>query len=204
MIFDTIPVGQIDTNCYLIGDEKEGVCAVVDPGGSPEKVLDMVRKSGLKLEKILLTHGHYDHVGAVDALAESVPAPGVAIYLHPADTDTGDNRLFPPLSHSFNCLEEGEILSVGSLEVRVLHTPGHSAGSVVLLVEDTMLAGDTLFAGSCGRYDMTGGEGQVMMQSLARLGRLEGDYKVCPGHGPMTTLERERRTNPYMRQALSL
>jgi len=202
MIFDTIPVGQIDTNCYLIGDEKTGVCAVVDPGGSPEKILDMVQKSGLKLVMILLTHGHYDHVGAVDALMEAVP--GTAVYLHPADTNTGDNRLFPPLSHDFIHLEDGERISVGSLEVRVLHTPGHSAGSVVLLAGDVMLAGDTLFAGSCGRCDMTGGQGRAMMQSLARLGLLEGDFKVCPGHGPMSTLDCERRTNPYMRQAMRL
>lgn len=204
MIFDTIPVGTIGTNCYLIGDETAGVCAVVDPGGSPEKVLAMVEKSGLKLEKILLTHGHYDHVGAVDALAESAPAPGIAIYLHPADAAMKDARLFPPLAHGFNHFEDGEILSVGSLEIQVLHTPGHSPGSVVLLAEDVMLSGDTLFAGSCGRYDLAGGDGREIMKSLARLGRLEGDYKVCPGHGPLSTLERERKGNSYMLQALGL
>ena len=204
MIFDTIPVGQIDTNCYLIGDEKEGVCAVADPGGSPERVLAMIEKSGLRLEKIFLTHGHWDHVGAVDALMAAVPAPGLALYLHPADTDKGDARLFPPLSWGFNHFEDGELISVGSLKVKGLHTPGHSAGSVTLLAEDVMLCGDTLFAGSCGRVDFLDGSEREMMKSLARLGRLEGDYKVCPGHGPLSTLERERKGNPYMRHALGL
>ena len=144
MIFDTIPVGQIDTNCYLIGDETEGVCAVVDPGGSPERVLEMVRRSGLKLEKILLTHGHYDHTGAVQALVDADPAPGPAVYLHPADVREDDARLYPPPAWGFNHFEDGQHLSVGGIDVRVLHTPGHSAGSVTLLAEDVMLCGDTL------------------------------------------------------------
>ena len=199
MIFDTIPVGPIGTNCYLIGDEAAGVCAVVDPGAEPEKILDMVRRSGLKLEKVFLTHGHYDHVGAADALA----AAGAAVYIHPADANQGDARLFPPLSSAFRPFEDNSSLSVGSLTVEVLHTPGHSAGSVTLLTEDVMLCGDTLFTGSCGRWDLTGGDYEALQRSLARLGRLEGDYKVCPGHGPLSTLARERQTNPYMRQAIS-
>ena len=208
MIFDTIPVGPIGTNCYLIGDEAAGVCAVVDPGAEPEKILDMVRRSGLKLEKVFLTHGHYDHVREVAALAESCPAPGAAVYLHRGDVREDDQRLFPPLSCGFNCWEDGDVISIGSPEdgvnLRVLHTPGHSPGSVTLLAEDVMLCGDTLFAGSCGRWDLTGGDEAALLASLARLGRLEGNWKVCPGHGPLSTLERERQTNPYLRQALGL
>ena len=202
MIFDTIPVGQIDTNCYLIGDEKEGVCAVVDPGGSPERVLEMVRRSGLKLEKILLTHGHYDHTGAVEALVDAAPAPGPAVYLHPADVREDDARLYPPPAWGFNHFEDGQHLSVGGIDVRVLHTPGHSAGSVTLLAEDVMLCGDTLFAGSCGRCDLAGGDEQQMLDSLKRLAGLEGNYKVCPGHGPLSTLDQERSGNSYVRMAV--
>ena len=113
-------------------------------------------------------------------------------------------RLFPPLPCGFNCGEDGALLNVGALSVQVLHTPGHSAGSVTLLAEDVMLCGDTLFAGSCGRWDLTGGDYETLMGSLGRLGRLEGDYKVCPGHGPLSTLERERRTNPHLRQAMGV
>lgn len=202
MIFDLLETMPYTTNCYLIGDEKAGACAVADPGGDLEKILDMVRKSGLRLEMILLTHGHYDHVREVSALLEAFPA--AAVRLHRLDVREDDRRLFPPLSVDHSPLEDGDRLAVGGLEVRVLHTPGHSPGSVTLLAEDYMLCGDTLFAGSCGRWDLTGGDQGALMDSLARLGRLEGDYKVCPGHGPLTTLERERRTNPYLRQALGL
>ena len=93
---------------------------------------------------------------------------------------------------------------MGGLTLKVLHTPGHSGGSVVILVENVMLCGDTLFAGTCGRCDLPGGGEENMMKSLARLGRLEGDYKVCPGHDALSTLERERQTNPYVKQAMGL
>ena len=206
MIFDTVPVGQIDTNCYLIGDEKEKVCAVVDPGGSPERVLDMIGKSGLEPRMILLTHGHWDHVGAIPALLEKWP--DLPVYAHekelcPAD-EPNPHYFFPHAGKNQRTYGEGDTLSLGGLTLKVLHTPGHSAGSVVILAEDVMLAGDTLFAGCCGRYDLTGGDGAQMAASLKRLGSLEGDYKVCPGHGALTTLEQERRTNPCVRQALGL
>lgn len=204
MIFDTIPVGQIDTNCYLIGDGKEGVCAVVDPGGSPERVLNMIEKSGLEPEMILLTHGHWDHVGAIPALLEKWP--DLPVYAHekelcPAD-EPNPHYFFPHAGKNQRTYGEGDAVKVGTLEIKVLHTPGHSGGSVTLLAEDVMLSGDTLFAGSCGRCDLPGGSEEDMMRSLARLGRLEGDYKVCPGHGRLSSLALERDVNPYMRQAL--
>lgn len=206
MIFDTIPVGQIDTNCYLIGDEKEKVCAVADPGGSPERVLAMIEKSGLEPKMILLTHGHWDHVGAIPALLEKWP--DLPVYAHekelcPAD-EPDPHYFFPHAGKNQRTYGEGDTLSLGALTLKVLHTPGHSGGSVVVLAEDVMLSGDTLFAGTCGRYDLSGGDGEQMLQSLKRLGALTGDYKVCPGHGAMSTLERERRTNPYMQQAARL
>ncbi len=202
MLFDTIPVGSLETNCYLIGDETHRVCALIDPGAEPEKIQTMIAKSGLKLEKIFLTHGHYDHIGAVAALAES--APELTVYLHPADANKDDPRLFPPLSVKCSHYRDGDTLSLGGLTVQVLHTPGHSAGSVTLLTEDLMLCGDTLFAGSCGRADFPDSSPQDELTSLARLARLDGDYKVCPGHGPLSTLEHERQTNTYMRYALRL
>lgn len=206
MIFDTIPVGQIDTNCYLIGDEKEKACAVVDPGGSPERVLSMIEKSGLEPQMILLTHGHWDHVGAIPALLERWP--DLPVYAHekelcPAD-EPDPHYFFPHAGKNQRTYGEGDTLSLGGLTLRVLHTPGHSGGSVVLLVENVMLSGDTLFAGTCGRYDLSGGDGEQMLRSLKRLGSLTGDYKVCPGHGALTTLERERQTNPYMQQTMRL
>ena len=202
MLFDMLETMPYTTNCYLIGDETAKVCALVDPGGSLEKILEMVQSRGLTLEKILLTHGHYDHVGQVSALLEVYPM--AAVYLHRLDHREDDKRLYPPPTWGFNHFEDGSHLSVGSIDVQVLHTPGHSAGSVTLLAEDVMLCGDTLFAGSCGRWDLPGGSEGAMLPSLRRLAELEGDYRVCPGHGPLSTLDRERRSNPYMRQAAGL
>lgn len=206
MIFDTIPVGTIGTNCYLIGDEAAGVCAVVDPGGSPEKVLAMIEKSGLALQMILLTHGHWDHVGAIPALLEKWP--DLPIYAHEKELcpagEPKPHYFFPHAGKNQRTYDEGDELTLGGLQLKVLHTPGHSGGSVVLLVEDVMLCGDTLFAGNCGRYDLTGGNGEQMLQSLKRLADMEGDYKVCPGHSALTTLEQERQTNPYMRRAMGV
>lgn len=204
MYFDVTEVAPLMTNCYLIGDENAKVCAVVDPGGSPEKVLDMISRSGLTPEMILLTHGHYDHVRAIPALLEVYP--DLPVYIHekelcPAE-DLKERYHMPHKGKNQRTYDEGDTLTLGNLTIQILHTPGHSAGSVTLLVEDVMLCGDTLFAGTCGRWDLPGGSGGELMASLARLGRLEGDYKVCPGHGGASTLERERQTNGYMRQAL--
>lgn len=206
VVFDTIPVGTIDTNCYLIGDEKAGVCAVTDPGGSAEQVLNMIERSGLEPKMILLTHGHWDHVEAIPALLAKWPE--LPVYAHerelcPAD-EPNPHYFFPRAGKNQRTYGEGDELDLGGLKLRILHTPGHSAGSVVILVEDVMLSGDTLFAGTCGRCDLPGGGEEEMMRSLARLARLKGDYRVCPGHGPLSTLERERRSNPYMDQALRL
>ena len=205
MYFDVTEVAPLMTNCYLIGDENAKVCAVVDPGGSPEKVLDMISRSGLTPEMILLTHGHYDHVRAIPALLEVYP--DLPVYIHekelcPAE-DLKERYHMPHKGKNQRTYDEGDTLTLGNLTIQVLHTPGHSAGSVTLLVEDVMLCGDTLFAGSCGRWDLPGGDGDAIKTSLARLYPLEGDYKVCPGHGGASTLERERQSNGYMRQAVA-
>ena len=205
MIFDTIPVQPLETNCYLIGDEMKQVCAVVDPGGSPDKVLDMVRRSKLRLSMVLLTHGHFDHVGAIPAILRQYP--DLPVYCHGRELCEPDNWIrrywLPNQGKNQRLYDEGDAVPLGSLTFQVLHTPGHSAGSVVLLVEDVMLSGDTLFAGSCGRCDLPGGNEEEMLRSLSRLGRLPGNYRVCPGHGPLSTLDHERAGNPYMREALS-
>lgn len=206
MIYDIIPVGPIDTNCYLIGDEKESVCAVVDPGGSPERVLAMIEKSGLELKMVLLTHGHWDHVGAIPALLEKYP--DIPIYAHerelcPAD-EPNPHYFFPHAGKNQRTYGEGDELTLGSLKIQVMHTPGHSAGSVVLLVEDYMLCGDTLFAQSCGRWDLPGGSEGTLMKSLARLGKLTKNYKVCPGHGEDSDLDFERKNNDYVKMSMRL
>ena len=204
MYFDTIEVAPLMTNCYLIGDEGAKVCAVVDPGGSPAKVIAMVERSGLTPEMILLTHGHYDHTGAVDDLLAKWPA--LPVYIHEKELcppeERKDRYHMPRKGDNQRTYGDGDVLALGGLRIHVLHTPGHSAGSVTLLVEDVMLSGDTLFAGSCGRWDLPGGDGEALLASLARLAALEGDYQVCPGHGSATLLDREREYNQFMRRAV--
>ena len=198
-----LQVGPIGTNCYLLCDETEKLCAVVDPGGDAARVAAAVVDTGCAPCAILLTHGHYDHTGAVAEL--SARWPGVPVYLNRRDVYEGDaylQQLFPPVPCAKD-YGEGDTVQVGGLTLQVLATPGHSEGSVTLRCGDALFCGDTLFAGSCGRTDFPGGSVKKMMESLKRLGELEGDLKVYPGHMEDSTLDRERSWNPYLRQAMN-
>ena len=203
MDIQILQVGPIGTNCYLLCDETEKLCAVVDPGGDAARVAAAVVDTGCAPCAILLTHGHYDHTGAVAELAEKWP--DVAVYLNHRD-QCGDDaylrQLFPPVPCAKD-YGEGDTIQVGGLTLKVLATPGHSEGSVTLRCGDALFCGDTLFAGSCGRTDFPGGSVKKMMESLKRLGELEGDLKVYPGHMEDSTLDRERSWNPYLRQAMN-
>lgn len=202
MIVKTMPVGPIGTNCYLLGDETSKACAMIDPGGDPDDILSMIREAGFALKAILLTHGHYDHTTAVPELEKALPQ--AAIYIHRGDSNGAGNTLFPLAGQvaGLNFYDEGDHIQVGSIDVQVLHTPGHSKGSVTLKAGDVLFTGDTLFCGSCGRTDLRGGSYEEIMASLKRLGQLEGDYHVCPGHDRTSTLERERQYNPFLREAM--
>ena len=203
MYFRSIPVSPLETNCYLLGDEAAGLCCLVDPGGDSDKILDLVRQSGLTLNAILLTHGHWDHCTAVPDILEAFP--GIPVYIHEKEvlsSGRGNPRYFFPPTGDVRTVDEGDTIQAGGLTFHVLRTPGHTAGSLVYLSGDAMLAGDTLFAGTCGRCDLPGGSLEDMMHSLRRLAELEGDYAVYPGHGGFSSLPEERRFNPYMVQAL--
>ncbi len=189
-----LPLGSYQTNTYIIHDEASKTCAVIDPGYQASTIADKIQALGLELEAILLTHGHFDHVGAVKDLA--------------ADTDCrvfmciDDTRLPPMFTagklYYTDTYAEGSILSLAGLYIRVLHTPGHTPGSVCLICENALFSGDTLFAGSCGRTDI-GGSWEEIQKSLGRLAKLETNYTVCPGHGESTDLATEKKYNPYMR-----
>lgn len=195
-IFHTV-VGEIGTNCYLLLDETTHCAALIDPGDEAERLEALLAEHNADLRAIFLTHGHYDHVGAVAELLKK--HPDIPVYLHPYDA-VAPSRLFPlcaaVVPHNYR---DGDTVLLGSLCVRVYHTPGHSRGSVTLHVENALFTGDTLFFGSCGRVDLDGGDEEQMMRSLARLAALDGDADVYPGHMNFSTLEAERRNNPYMR-----
>lgn len=207
MKIDSIMVGPIMTNCYLLSDETAGVCALIDPGDEVDRVLDMVSRSGCALQYILLTHGHFDHTTAVRPILERYP--DLPVYINEKDVvdgRQGDMELvFSRLpEHNQRYYKEGDTLTLGSLTIRVMETPGHTQGSVCLLVGDVMFSGDTLFRGSCGRTDFAGGDPKAMLASLDRLAALPGNYKVYPGHEGATELDYERRVNPFMTRRLSL
>ena len=198
-----LQVGPIGTNCYLLEDEKAHVAAVIDPGDEAGHILQVIKGDGVDVKYILLTHGHYDHTTAVPELHQALPQ--AEIYIHKADANGAGSRLFPLAGQipDLKFYDEGNALTLGELTIQVLHTPGHSKGSVTLKVGDVLFCGDTLFAGSCGRTDLAGGSYEEIMASLKKLGELPGDYHVCPGHDVTSTLERERRSNPFLREAMS-
>ena len=198
-----LQVGPIGTNCYLLEDEKAHVAAVIDPGDEAGRILQVIKDDGVDVKYILLTHGHYDHTTAVPELHQALPQ--AEIYIHKADANGAGSRLFPLAGQipDLKFYDEGDALTLGELTIQVLHTPGHSKGSVTLKVGDVLFCGDTLFAGSCGRTDLAGGSYDEIMASLKKLGELPGDCHVCPGHDVTSTLERERRSTPFLREAMS-
>ena len=195
-------VGPIGTNCYILEDDQTNLAAVIDPGDEPELIQEALEKEGVEVRYLLLTHSHYDHTTAVPALHRVYPQAD--IYIHQADANGAGSTLFPLAGEvdDLKLYDEGDVIRLGDHEIQVLHTPGHSPGSVTLKVEDVLFTGDTLFAGSCGRTDLRGGSYEQIMQSLKRLGELKGDFHVCPGHEATSTLERERRSNPFLMEAM--
>lgn len=203
MVIKSLQVGQIGTNCYIFGDEKAGVCAIVDPGDEAKRIARAVTETGWEPRYLLLTHGHFDHVLAVEQLHELYPQ--AEIYIHKGEVNWKNipqNYMQMTPVEGMHTYDEGDTLPLGEFTIEVMRTPGHSPGSVVLKVADCLFAGDTLFAGSCGRTDFVGGSYGQMLASLKRLVELPGDFRVFPGHEGPTTLEQERKNNYFVREAL--
>ena len=199
----TLVLGPLQTNCYVVWAEGSASCVVVDPAYSPEKILDFTARQGLKIDAVFLTHGHFDHVGAVEVLQKQTESE---VWMHQDDyhqrKDPMNDYLYPLHDKALEGIRfcgDGDTISAAGLTFTVLSTPGHSRGSVCYRTEDVLLSGDTLFAGGCGRTDLPGGDWATILVSLSDLSELEDGVKVYPGHGESTTLAQEKRYNPYMR-----
>lgn len=206
MIVKTLVVGPLQANCYLVGCEKTKQAVVVDPGDEAERILAAIRASGLRATRVLLTHAHFDHIAAAD---EVVKATGAPLALHPDDLsllNAGGGALFfgiqpPSIPASTVPLAAGQEIAVGELFLRVLHTPGHTPGHVTFHApnEHAVFDGDVLFAGGIGRADLPGGDYETLMRSIQeQLMTLPDDTVVYSGHGPATTIRRERESNPWL------
>lgn len=194
--------GMCETNSYIISDEN-GVCVIVDPEGRADVYTRYIESNALKPEAILLTHAHFDHIGAMEPLRKEYSVKVYAGEREKAVLNDPRINLTSMIGQgrSFEAdvyLSDGEEFTIGSMTFKTVYTPGHTCGSVCYLIDDVMIAGDTLFMGSCGRTDFPTGDWGKMNESLQMLKNLEGDYRVLSGHGPETTLDRERRTNMFM------
>ena len=189
----TLALGAYQTNCYIVQNEDR--CFLIDPGYEAARILSFLEEKGLKADAILLTHGHFDHVGAVRELAAELDCK---VYIHEGDLSLPPQFTAGALYYT-DLYKGGITIEAAGLDVFVRHTPGHTPGSVCLLVENVLFSGDTLFAGSCGRTDLPGGDWSAICESLRRIARMPGNFKVCPGHGDATSLSFERKNNPYMR-----
>ena len=201
MIVHTLPLGAYQTNCYIV--QNGANCVIIDPGYEPDTILRFLQGRNLTADAILLTHGHFDHVGAVEKLVE---ATGCTLWMSEGDWSQKRNPITAYFYPIANCdftevqfCEEGEDIPAAGLSFSVMATPGHTHGSVCYRYGDALFSGDTLFAGSCGRTDLPGGNWATIQESLRRLAELPENLTVYPGHGEATTIEKEKRKNPYLR-----
>jgi len=209
MIFEQLAVGPLQCNCYILGDEQTREALIIDPGEEANRILAVVTRHRLTVRALLHTHAHFDHVGATAELRE---ATGAEVCLHRGDEPLYDNLALqaqwfglPPPKETpvTRWCEDKEELIAGGVVASLLHTPGHTPGSVCGLVSAAamLFSGDTLFAGSVGRTDLWGGSHEQLMASITnRLLALPDETVVYPGHGPSTTIGRERKTNPFLQQ----
>jgi glyoxylase-like metal-dependent hydrolase (beta-lactamase superfamily II) len=201
MIIESVVVGPLESNCFIIAEENTREAMVVDPGDEPDRILDLITGNDFKVKYIVCTHAHFDHVGAVPEIKKET---GAKIVIHGDELEIYNrSRDFAALwGYEIDTLpepdifvSEGDRIEIGNLRFEVLHTPGHSPGGICLCGEGIIITGDTLFAGSVGRTDFDGGDVEKLKKSFKRLMGLPGDMKVFSGHGPQSTIRKERADN---------
>ena len=198
MIIKAIPAGIYDANCYIVMDEKTKDAVVLDPGGDGEMLERAIKDMKANVKSILLTHGHMDHVGGVEYLSDKLNVP---FYISKIDEEymEKDNYVFGSIRNANGYLEDGNALSFGSLNIKVIATPGHTKGGLCFLIEDKLFTGDTLFQGSIGRTDFIGGSFPEIIDSIkTKLLPLGDEIEVYPGHGPKSSIGYEKGYNMYL------
>lgn len=205
MIIESLIVGQIDTNCYILACEETKEAAVIDPGGDASEILAAINRLAVKVKYIICTHGHADHI---EAIKEVKTATGAEVLIHSADAEMltdAQKNLSALMGASIvavpadQLLAEGDVITVGNLELVIINTSGHTQGGICIMVGDVLFSGDTLFYGSVGRSDFPGGNHTALINGIMeKLMRLPAETKVYPGHGPQTTIGKEKKQNPYL------
>ena len=203
MIINTLPVGPFEANCYVVGDENTRDGMLIDPGDQADVILGNVGVTNLKIVLIVLTHGHIDHIGSIKEIKDATKAP-IAVHVDDAKsltknaTSTMFGLSYPAPPAPDRLLKDGDAIKVGDMNFVVMHTPGHSPGSICLYGGGVLFSGDTLFREGIGRSDLPGGNYRELMASLHWLMTLPDDTVVYPGHGPSTTIGYEKKQNPFI------
>jgi hydroxyacylglutathione hydrolase len=204
MIIKKFIVGPLENNCFVLADDKSREAFIVDPGDEPDRVLDFIHENNLMVKYIICTHAHFDHIAAVPDIKGGTNAP---VVLHHDDLEIYRNAKDHAALFGFDLdslpdpdilVSEGDQLRIGSLTFVIIHAPGHTPGGICLYGEGVVITGDTLFAGSVGRTDLYGGDIKKLGDSAKRLMALADDVKVLPGHGPESTVGRERKNNFFL------
>ncbi|MBM4141262.1 MAG: MBL fold metallo-hydrolase [Nitrospira sp.] len=201
MIIKKLVVGPLENNCYSIADEITKETLVIDPGDEPDRILELINENNFKVKYILCTHAHLDHVGAVPDIKKETGAKIVIhrdeyeIYKRASEQAAIWGYELDPLPEPEIFISDGDKLEIGNLKLEVLHTPGHSPGGICLYGEGILITGDTLFAGSVGRTDFYGGDIEKLKRSFKRLMSLSNKVKILPGHGPESTIGKEKESN---------
>lgn len=204
MIVRSLVVGPLDVNCFIIWDEASKKAMVIDPGDEPDRIMEIINNESLSVDYIVCTHAHFDHVGAV---ADIKKETGAKVVIHRDELEiyhgAKDQAAFwgydlDPLPEPEIFVKDGDEISLGGISFRVLHTPGHSPGGICLSGEGVIVTGDTLFAGAVGRTDFYGGDMNRLRESFKRLMSFPPETEVLPGHGPNSTIGRERSENVFL------